>query len=140
MSFFWPNPWEQSFAGIRGAFGFLTKVEDLTIVGCDTGLFSAALGMTAAANADGGILLPALQKLTIYVVYGHLDILDLIRCARARKEHSRSFGEVTIVFREAATVDLILEVESLGEIVGEVKHRVDEAPMLIWKGVDCDDW
>ena len=140
MSIFWPKPWEQSVTGICGAFGVLTKVEDLTIVGCNMRPFSMALGMAAAADADSGILLPALQRLTVYAVCRDLDILDLIRCARARKEHSRPLGEVTIVFGEVAATDLILKVESLREIVGEVKHRVGEAPMLIWRGLDCDDW
>ena len=136
MSFFWPNPWGLTVTGVCEAFGILTKVEDLTIVGCHTRPFSEALGMAM----DGGILLPALRRLTIYVFYGDLDIIDLIQCARMRKECSRPLGEVTIVFEEAATTDLALKVELLGEFVGEVKHRVGEAPMLIWKGLDCDDW
>ena len=139
-SFFYPGPWLIDVAGVCGAFAALEKVEDLTIVGCNSEPFSTALGVTAAADADGGVLLPELQRLTIYVVFGDLDIHGLIRCAKARKEHSRSLWKVTLVFRKPVAAQLIREVEPLREFVGEVEHCVGEAPVLIWKGVDGDDW
>jgi len=134
-------PWKQTTASVQGIFGVLTKVEDLTVVGCNMKPFSAALGATVArASANDGILLPTLQRLTIYVEFGDLDVPALIQCAKARKGHSRPLGEVTIVCKEAVTTDLIRKVESLREFVVEVNHRVGVAPMLIWRGVDCDDW
>ena len=128
----WSSPWRPSVTGIRGVFVFLTRMEDLTIVDCDTRPFSTALGVTTAIDTGGGILLPALRRLTIYVACGDLDIPDLIRCAKARKKHSRALEEVTIVFREvgAAALGLIRSVEPLRQFVGEVNHRVGETPML----------
>jgi len=32
------------------------------------------------------------------------------------------------------------EVESLREFVGELVHRVGEAPKLFWRGDECDWW
>ena len=138
----WSSPWRPSVTGIRGVFEFLTRVEDLTIIDCNTRPFSTALGMTAAIDAGGGILLPALRRLTIYAVCGDFDIPDLIRCAKARKKHSRALEEVTIVFGEVgvAAPGLIRSVEPLREFVGEVNHRVGETSMLIWGGLDCDNW
>ncbi|KAF9789241.1 hypothetical protein BJ322DRAFT_528213 [Thelephora terrestris] len=136
-SFFYPGPWLIDIAGVSGAFAALTRVEDLTVVGCNSEPFSSALGMT---DADGGILLPELQSLTIYVVFGDLDIEGLIRCAKTRKEHSRPFWRVTLVFRKEVAAKLIREMRLLRKFVGEVDHRVGEAPTLIWKGVDRDDW
>ena len=82
------HPREQTAAGVQGASGVLTKVEDLTIVSGEMGAIFAALG----ATVDGGILLPRLQSLTIYVGRGNLDVLSLIQCAKARGStfsHSR---------------------------------------------------
>jgi len=133
-------PWKQTTTSIRGVFEVLTKVEDLTVVGCNMKPFSAALGATAATSADDEILLPALRRLTIYVEFGDLDVPTLVRCAKARKGRSRPLGEVAIVFKEAGTTDLIRKVESLWEFVVEVNHCVGMAPMLIWRGADCDEW
>ena len=132
------KPLRQTCARVRGAFEVLTKVEDLTIIRCETRPFFAALNTAM----DDNILLPRLQRLTIYIRYGDLDVPALVQCAKTRKEHSRPLGEVTVVFTdpEAATADLIREVESLREFVAEVNHHVGVAPMLILRGVDCDDW
>jgi len=130
------KPWKQTVAGAHGAFAVLTKVEDLTIVSCETGPIFAALDTTA----DDGVLLPGLRRLTIFVGCGDLDVPALIRCAKARKKHSRPLGEVTIVFREVATTDSIWEVELLKEFVAEVSHYVGAAPVLVWRGADCDSW
>ena len=43
--------WKQTITGVRGAFGVLTEVEDLTIVGCDTTMFSV-LGATTVAGGE----------------------------------------------------------------------------------------
>jgi len=131
-----PGPWKQTSAGVHGAFDALTKVEDLTVVGCETGPIVATLG----AAMDGRILLPELRRLTIYVGRGDLDVPALVRCARTRKEHSRPLGEVTIVFKELVTTDLIREVELLREFVMEVDHHVGVAPTSIWGGVRFYDW
>jgi len=129
------EPWEQTAAGIRGAFEALTKVEDLTIVNCETEPFFATLG----ATVDGGILLPRLQSLTIYVGCGDLHILTLIQCAKARKEHFRPLWEVTVVWGKDLGAGVMQEAESLGEFVGELFHDFGETPGLIWTGQD-DTW
>ena len=118
--------WKQTAAGIRGAFGVLAKVEDLTIVNCETEPFFSTLG----ATADDGVLLPGLRKLTIYTGCGDLDVLVLIQCAKARKEHSRSIGEVLVVFENEPGADLVEGVESLRAFVGELIYRVGEAPEM----------
>jgi hypothetical protein len=123
------RPWSQTASGVHGAFGVLTKVEDLTIVSCETEPFFATLG----ATVGDGILLPALRRLTIYVGYGDLDVTALIQCAKARKGYSRPLGEVTVVFEKEPGVDAIQEVESLREFVGELTYRVGEAPELKWE-------
>jgi hypothetical protein len=121
--------WKQTAARVHGVFGVLTKVEDLTIVSCETEPFFATLG----ATVDNGILLPGLRRLTIYAGHGDLDVPALIQCAKARKGYSRPLGEVTVVFEEEPGAGLIQEVESLGEFVEELTYRVGEAPKLIWK-------
>ena len=73
----------------------------------------------------GGILLSGLQKLTVYAGCGDVDVSALIQCTRSRKEHFRPLE---------VTVD---EVESLREFVGELTHRVGEAPKLFWRGDEC---
>ena len=122
------KPWEQTAIRVRGAFEVLTQVEDLTIVNCETGPFFAALGSTA----DSNVLLPELRRLTIYVGSGYLDVAALIQCAGARFEHSRSLGEVTIVFEEQPKAGTIRKVESLGKFVGELNYRVGAIPELKW--------
>ena len=129
-----PEPWKQTAAGVRGAFGMLTKVEDLTIISCETGPIFATLD----ATVDDTLLLPRLRRLTIHVGCGNLDVAALVQCTKTRKERSRPLGEVTVVFTEAATTDLIREVELLREFVVEVDHHVGVAPTLIWSGVGCD--
>jgi len=130
------TPWKQTAAGVRSVFDVLTGVEDVTIVSCETEPIFAALDTTT----DNGILLPGLQRVTIYVGCGNLDVPALVRCAKVRKEHSQPLGVVTIVFKGAAADDLIREVESLRGFVANVSHRVGVAPTLIWDGVDCRDW
>ena len=120
------RPWEQTVARVRSAFAVLTKVEDLTIVSCDMDPFFATLG----ATADNAILLPGLRRLTIYVGCGDLDVSALIQCAKGRREHSRSFGKVTIIFENEPGADMVREVESLGEFVEELDHRVGVTPKL----------
>ena len=123
------KPWEQTAACVRGAFGVLLKVEDLTIVNCKTEAFFAALG----ATTDDSVLLPALRKLTIYVGYGDLDVSTLVRCAEARFKHSRPLGEVTIVLEKELGAGMIPAVESLRGFVGELNYSVGEAPELKWE-------
>ena len=135
-AFFGPDkPWKQTTAGVCGAFTVLTEVEDLTIVSCETKLFFTTLGMTV----DSGMLLPRLRRLTVYVGFWDLDVSTLIRCAKARKGHSLPLGEVTVVWEKDPVVDVVQEVESLREFVGELAHRVGEAPKLSWKD-DGDAW
>ena len=125
------GPWEQTGPEVRSAFEVLTKVEDLTLVSCKTGLFIATLGTAV----ESGVLLPGLRRLAIYVGCGDLDVAALVRCAKTRKEHSRPFREVNIVFKEVVTTDLIWGMESLRRSVGKVDHHVGVAPTLIWDGV-----
>lgn len=120
--------WEQTVAQVRGAFGALVKLEDLTIVNCQTEPFFAALG----ATTDDLVLLPALRKLTIYVGYGDLDASTLVRSAEERFERSQPLGKVTIVFDNEPEADVIPAVESLRGFVGELNHSVGETPELRW--------
>ena len=122
-----PQPWKQTAAGVHGAFRVLTKVEDLTIVGCETEPFFSTLG----ATVDEDNLLPGLQRLTVCIGCEDLAVSALIQRAKARKEHSRQLGKVTIVFEKDPGVDLAHEVESLRDSVGELIHRVGEAPRLL---------
>ena len=122
------RPWEQTAANVRGAFGVLVKVEDLTIINCKTAPFFAALG----ATADDHIPLPGLRKLTIYVGYGDLDVSTLVRSAEARLERSQPLGEVTIVFENEPEADMIPVVESLRGLVGELNYSIGETPELKW--------
>ena len=73
------NKWNQTTVGVRGAFEVLTKVEDLTIVGCETKLIFTTL---QEATVDGGFLLPGLKRLTIYVGFEVLDVSALVQCAK----------------------------------------------------------
>ena len=113
----------------------LTKVEDLTIVGCETEPFFSTLG----AAADNDILLPGLRRLTIYIGCGDLDVSALVQCAKARKEYSRPLGEVTVVFEEPAA-GMVGWVELVRESVGELICRVGEVPESLWRGEDCNSW
>ena len=130
-----PGPWKQTAAGVRGAFKVLTKVEDLTIVSCETKPFFATLGATA-----DGVLLPRLQRLTVYVGRGNLNVSALTRCMKARKKHFQPLGEVAVVWKKDPGADVMQEVESLREFVGELIHRVSEAPNLVWRGGECGGW
>ena len=120
------SPWKQTVAGARGAFSVLTKVEDLTIVNCETGPLFAALGVAK----DGRMFLPELQRLTIYVGLGNVKVLALIRCAEARKERSKPLGKVTVIFKEELGDDSVRELESLRAFVGELIYYVGAAPKL----------
>ena len=141
MSSFYPGPWLQGLPGIRGAFAVLPKVEDLTIVGCVTEPFFTALNpSTTASSAGMDTLLPVLRKLTVYVAPRDLNICELIRCMRVRKRHSRPLGKVAIVFMEEVGVKITRKVELLREFVEVLEYYVGEAPALIWKGVDREDW
>ena len=128
-------PWKQAVARVRGAFAVLTKVEDLTIVSCETEPFFWALGATAVDD-----VLLGLRRLKIYVGYGTLDVLALIQCARVRKEHSRPLGEVTIVFENEPGADVIREMKSLGEFVEELDYRVGVTPELDWGDQYGEQW
>jgi len=128
--------WKQTTARIHGTFGVLTKVEDLTIINCETEPFFTTLGSTV----DDGILLPGLRRLTIYAGCGDLDISALTRCAETRKEHSRPLLEVTLVWEEEPGADFIQEVELLREFVGELIYRIGETPKLSWTGEGCGGW
>ena len=119
------RPLGQTTAGVHGAFGVLTKVEDLSMVNCETKPFFSALGTTS----DDGMILPGLRRLTIYVERGGLDIPALMQCAKARKGCSQPL-EVTVVFEEKPGPDLVEGVESLREFVGGLIHRVGWAPKL----------
>ena len=121
------RPLGQTTAGARGAFGVLTKVEDLSMVNCNTKTFFSALSTTSY----DGIILPRLQRLTIYVGRGDLDIPALIQCVKARKGCSRPL-EVTVVFEEKPGADLVEGVESVREFVGELYHHVGLAPRLMF--------
>jgi len=125
------RPWNQDAARVRGAFEVLTRVQDLTIVSCETNPFFTTLGGTA----NDQVLLPKLQTVTIYVGCGDLDVLTLIQCAKARKEHSQPLGEVTVVWEKDPGGNAMQGVESLREFVGELTQRVDEAPKLPWDGL-----
>jgi len=130
------EPWKQTTSGVHGAFEVLTKVEDLTIVNCEIGPFFATLDRAT----DGGILLPRLRRLTIYVGSGDLDASVLVQCAKAREGHSRPLEEVAIIFGSKPGTEVVRVLESLRELVVEVNHRVGVAPTLIWRGVDRDEW
>ena len=130
------EPWKQTVAGIRGAFEVLTKVEDLTIVNCETDPFFTTLG----ATVDDEILLPELESLTIYVGHGDLDVPTLVQCAKMRKEGSQPLGEVTVVFEKDPGDDVMQEVESVREFVGELFNCVGKAPKLSWLDEECDSW
>ena len=131
-----PGPWKQTAARVYGAFRMLTKVEDLMIVSCEMAPFFMTLGTTV----DGTAPLPGLRKLTIYVGCGNLDISALIQCARARLECSRPLKEVTIIFEDEPGADVIQEVQSLREFVGELNYRVDTTPELNWEGESDGSW
>ena len=131
-----PSPWEQTVDHARGAFGVLTKVEDLTIVSCKTEPFFTALG----AAMDGPILLPGLRRLTIYIGCGDLDVPALVRCAEARFENSRPLGEVTVIFENELNGYMIQEVEFLRGFVEDLSCRVGASPELKWESKDGDAW
>ena len=128
--------WKESAARLRGASEVLTDVEGSTIVCCKMEPFLQTLGETM----DGRILLPGLQKLTVYVGYGDMDVSVLIQCTRTRKEHSRPLGEVIVVWEKDPGAVFRGEVESLSEFAGELVHRVGETPKLLWRGDECDWW
>ena len=126
---------KETAACIRGVFEVLTKVEDLTILSCKTELIFAALGTKL-----GDAVLPGLQRLTIYVGYGDLDIAALVQCAKTRKENSRSLREVAITFENEPGADVIQEVEPLREFVERLIRHVGVSPVLKLEGEDCGIW
>jgi len=128
------TPSKQTAAGLRGAFEVLTGVEGLTIACCRMEPFLQALGETA----DGGILLPGLQKLAVYVWCGDMDVSALIQCTRTRKEHFRPLEEVTVVWEKDPGARVRDKVESLREFVGELVHHVGKAPKLFWSSYERD--
>ena len=120
---------EQTPTAIYGAFWVLTKVEDLTLVSCQTEPFLAALGMPV----DGcDVLLPRLRRLTVFVGYGDLDVPALRQCAKARKERSRPLGGVTVVFEKGQGTGLAEGLESLREFVEELVYCAGETPKFFW--------
>ena len=120
------GPWRQTADGVFGAFKVLSKVEDLTIVSCETEAFFTVLGSTT----DDGILLPGLRRLTIYVGVEDLKVGALVQCAKARKEYFRQIEEVDVVLGRELGANFVQEVESLREFVGELFYRVGEVPNL----------
>ena len=131
------RPWNQTAAGVRGAFGVLKKVEDLTIVNCNT----EPIFVTLDVDTDNAILLPGLRRLTIYVGCGDLDASALIQSAKARNELSRSLMEVAIVFEKEPGADVIRGLEPLREFVVELDCRVGVTPVLRqWESRDDDLW
>jgi len=131
------KPWKQTAPGVRSAFEVLTKVEDLTIVSCETGPFFATLDTAT----DSGILLPGLRRLTIYVGCGDLDVSALVQCAKARKEHSRPLGEVAIIFGSEPQTEVVQVLESLREFVEKLDYRAGVAPVLKhWEGQGDGMW
>jgi len=120
------SPWDQTTTGVCSAFRVLKKVEDLTIVNCETEPFFAALG----APADVGVLLPGLRRLTIHVGRGDLDPSALVRCAKARKGCFQPLGEVTVVFEEEPGAGFIEEARSLRDLVAQLTYHVGDTPKL----------
>ena len=136
-SWFGRMPWKQTAIGVRGAFKALTKVEGLTIVSCETEPIFAALDV----KMDDAILLPVLQRITIYVGCGDLDVLALIQSAKARKEHSRPLGEVVVIFENEPGAGVVRELGPLREFVGGLKYRVGVTPVMRqWESRDDDMW
>ena len=130
------RPWKQTVARVRGAFTVLTKVEDLTIVTCDTAPFFAALG----AAVDDAVLLPRLRRFMIYVGCGDLDVSALVQCARERFGDSRPLGEVAIVFENGPGAEVIRKMELLREFVEELDYHIGETPGLDWQDNDGEWW
>ena len=130
------KPWKQTATGVRGIFRVLKKVEDLTIVTCHVEPFFSTLG----AAADDRALLLGLQRLTIFVGCEDLDVLALVKCAKARKEHSWLLEKVTIVFEKDPGADLVEGLESLREFVGVLVYRVGKTSGLNWRGEGGELW
>ena len=118
--------WGQTLSGVLSAFKVLSKVEGLTILRCKTEAFFTTLGSTT----DGGILLPGLRRLTIYVGFGDLNVRALVQCAKARKGYLHPLEEVVMVLERGMGANFVQEMESLREFVGELSCRVGEAPKL----------
>ena len=118
--------WGQTLSGVLSAFKVFSKVEGLTILRCKTEAFFTTLGSTT----DGGILLPGLRRLTIYVGSGDLDVKALVQCAKTRKEHFRPIEEVDVVLGRELDASFVQETESLREFVGQLSCRVGKAPKL----------
>jgi len=106
----------------------LLKVENLTLVTCQTEPFLTTLGMPV----DDGVLLPRLRKPTVPVGSGDLDVPALIQCVKARKEHSRPLGGVTVVLEKEQGTGLTEGLESLREFVGELDYCAGEIPKSFW--------
>ena len=123
-----PKPWNQTVAGIRGVFGVLTKVEDLTIDSCNT----VPIFIMLCQNEAGSIPLPGLRRSTIYVGCGDLDSRLLVECAKARKEHSRPLGEIAIIFESKPEAKVTRELESLREFVEELDYHAGVTPVTRW--------
>ena len=130
------EPWKQTTTRVRGMFRVLSKVEDLSIVNCQTEPFFSTLG----AAADDRTLLLGLRRLTIFVGCADLAVLALIQCAKTRKEYSQPLEEVTIVFEKEPGADLVEGMESLRGFVGELTYRVGKDPDLIWWGGGHELW
>jgi len=82
--------WKQNAVVLHcGAFEELTDVEGLTIVCCKMEPFP----QTLAETVDGIIHLSGLQKLTVYVGYGDMEVSALMQCKRTRKERFRPLGK-----------------------------------------------
>ena len=132
-----PKPWKQTATRVRGAFEVLTRVEDLTIVSCETGPFFATLNV----KTDDDILLPELRRLTVYVGCGDLDLSALVQCAKSREEHSRGLEEVTIIFGSKPKTEVVRALESLREFVEELDYHVGAAPaMEPWESQSGEMW
>ena len=136
-SYFGRIVWGQTAAGVRGAFEVLAKVEDLTIVSCET----EPILTTLDVKAGDAVLLPGLRRLTIYVACGELAISALIQSTRARKEHSRPLGKVAIIFENEPGAEAVQELELLRDLVEELDYRVGVTPVMRqWESRDDDMW
>lgn len=63
-----------------------------------------------------------------------MDVPSLIQCAKARGEHFQPLKKVTVVWERGPGANVMREVESIRESVGELIHGVGETPGLVWRG------
>ena len=63
-----------------------------------------------------------------------MDVPSLIQCAKARGEHFQPLKKVTVVWERGPGANVMREVESIREFVGELIYGVGETPRLVWRG------